>query len=288
MEELHNGADANSGDRDEILRKIGRNVLLFQQAERRLKWLAARRKISGLSDEIGDAAAKLREQVAGETLGTVMRRAIDAPGLRAREQERIEAAILEQGCVHLEFGFDFTIADGKPDAAWREGLELMVEHRNDLVHQFLERFDLDTPEGCQQAGLYLDEQHARHAPLVEDLRRRCEGIATSANMLFAALKQEDILAEFLHGHLRLKLEEVLRRVAVDKARADGWTYLSLAGDELAGEDPGLLKRLEEAFGHRGLKQAVTAMGGWQLCEEPTGGEGMRVLFRSADSHPSIK
>jgi hypothetical protein len=288
MEHPQNGAEASSGDRDEVLRKIGRNVLLFQQAERRLKWLAARKRITGMSDEITTAAAKLREQVSGETLGAVMRRTIDAPGPSAREQDRIEAAISEKGCAHVEIGFDFTIAGGEPDVAWREGLEALVEHRNDLVHHFLERFDLETPDGCQLASHYLDQQHARHVPLVEDLRRRCEGIAASANMLFEALKQEDILAEFLHGHLRLKLEEVLRRVAAEKARADGWTYLSLAGKELAGEDPGLLKRLEEAFGHRGLKQAVTAMGGWRLHEEPTGGDGKRALYRPADSHPSME
>jgi hypothetical protein len=92
MDELQNGAEASRGDRDEILRKIGRNVLLFQQAERRLKWLAARKRIAGLSDEIEDAAAKMKEQVARETLGMVVRRAIDAPGLSAREQERIDAA----------------------------------------------------------------------------------------------------------------------------------------------------------------------------------------------------
>lgn len=287
MEELHNGAEASRGDRDEILRKIGRNVLLFQQAERRLKWLAVRQKISGLSDEIEDAAAKMKEQVARETLGTVMRRAIDAPGLSAREQDRIDAAILEKGCFHFEFGFEFSVADGEPDSEWREGLEELVEHRNDLVHHFIERFNLETPDGCQLAAQYLDEQHARHAPLVEDLRRRCESIDASTKMFFDALQQKDILAEFLHGHLRLKLEEVLRRVASEKARADGWTYLSSAGNELAAEDPELLKRLEKAFGHRGLKQAIAGIGGWQLHEEPTSG-CVRVLYRSVDSHPSIE
>jgi hypothetical protein len=162
-----------------------------------------------------------------------------------------------------------------------------VEHRNDLVHHFLERYDLDTPEGCQQAGLYLDEQHAQHVSSVEDLRRRCEGIAASANMLFDALKQEDVMAEFVHGHLWQKLEEVLSRVAAEKARTDGWTYLSLAGNELAAEDPELLKRLEMAFGPHGLKQAVAAIDGWQLHEEPTSG-GVRVLYRCADSHPFIE
>jgi hypothetical protein len=288
MEHPHNGAQASSGNKDEILTKVGRNLLLFQQAERRLKWLAVRKRIAGVADEIEAAAFKLKEQVAGETLGMIMRRAIDSSGTSAREQERIEAAILEKGCVHLEIGFDFTGADGEPDVAWREGLEALVEDRNDLVHHFLGKFDLETSDGIQLAGHYLDQQFARHAPLVEDLRRRCEGIAASVNMLFTALNQEDIRAEFLLGHLRLILEEVLRRVAAEKARVDGWTYLSHAGKELAAEDPGLQKRLKEAFGHRGLKQAVAAMSGWELRDETTGGGGTRALYRSADSHPAIE
>jgi hypothetical protein len=288
MEQPHSGVETSSEARDEILRKVGRNVLLFQQAELRLKWLAARKRITRMSHEIEAVSAKMKEQVARETLGTVMRRAIDTAAPGEQEQARIEAAVMERGCTHLEFGFEITFSDNETDAAWREGLEALVEDRNELVHHFLDRFDIWTIEGCQQADRYLAEQHARHAPLVEDLRRHCEEISADMRMLAAALHQDDVLAEILHGHLRLKLDEVLRRVAVNKARADGWTYLSLAGNELAGEDPQLLKRLEEAFGHRGLMQAVAAIGGWQLIEEPTNGGGTRVIYRSADSHPATE
>ena len=288
MEEPHNGAETGSEARDEILRKVGRNVLLFQQAERRLKWLAARKRIAGMPDEIAIAAGKLGEQVARETLGAVMRRAIDTAAPGEQEQARIEAAVMERGCTHLEFGFEISFSDSETNAAWREGLEALVEDRNELVHHFLDRFDIWTIEGCQQADQYLAEQHARHAPLVEDLRRHCEEISAGMGMLSEALKQDDVLAEILHGHLRLELEVVLRQVAAEKARADGWTDLCHAGNQLAGKDPQLLKRLEEAFGHRGLKQAVAAIGGWQLIEEVTNGGGKRVLYRSADSQPTIE
>lgn len=287
MEQPHNGDLASREDKDEILRKVGRNVMLFQRAERLLKWLAAHRRIAGMSDEILDTAARLREQVAGETLGTVMRRTIDELSLSAREQEMIDAAIIEKGCIHMEISFDFTGADGEPDVAWREELETLVKHRNDLVHHFLERFDLESADGCRAASLYLDQQHAKHVPLVVDLRRRCESVATARNILFAALKQEDIRSEFLHGHLRPDLDQILRHVAAQKARADGWTFLSLAGKALADEAPWLLKHLEDAFGSRGLKQAVAALDGWQLTEEPTKG-GMNVLYRSADPHPTVE
>ena len=209
----HHAAEASNGDKDETLRKIGRNMLLFQQAEHRLKWLAALRRIAGMSEEIVTVAEILKEQVAKETLGAVVRRAIDAPGISEREQDKIDTAILEKGCVHMEFRFEFTSADGETDLSWREGLELLVEHRNDLVHHFLDRFDVETPDGCRLACQYLDQQYARHAPLVEDLRRRCEAVPSLFGMLSAAMNQDVIQTEFLHGHLRLKLEEALRRVA---------------------------------------------------------------------------
>ena len=42
MAEQHNGSEIDGGPRDEVLRKMGRNLLLFQKAEQRLKWLAER------------------------------------------------------------------------------------------------------------------------------------------------------------------------------------------------------------------------------------------------------
>lgn len=274
MTDHHNPAEAAS--QHEVLERIGRNLLLFQQAERWLKYLAARKRISGMSDEFRSNAEKLKRQVAGETLGTAVRRTITSadPG----EQARIEAAVLATGRSHLEVGFSFTGPEGEPDVEWQQQLEAMVEDRNELVHHLLDRFDLGTVDGCHKAGAHLDRQHARHAPVVEELRRRCADVLESAKMLVELLKREDFQAEFLHGHLRHRLEEVLRTVAAGRARDDGWTHLSLAGNMLAEEEPGLLKRLEQAFGNRGLKQAVAAMDGWELSEEPTK-SGFRVLYR---------
>ena len=280
MEHPHNGV----GDRDEIHRKIGRNMLLFQKAELRLKWLAERRRIAGYSTEIADVAAKLRDQVAGETMGAVMRRMFDLSGRTARDQEAIGAAVQEKGDAHLEFGFETTAFDGEADRSLRKGLEALVEHRNDLVHHFIEKFDLSTMEGRHQAGAYLDEQHDLHAPLVEELRGECVRISSMAREFSEALSREDVMNEILHGDLRPTLEEVLRRVAETNARADGWTYLSVAGKVLSEEGPWVLERMRAAFGHHGLRQAVEALDDrWELRHEPTGNGDKTFVYRAKTS-----
>jgi len=72
---------------------------------------------------------------------------------------------------------------------------------------------------------------------------------------------------------------VLRAVAEKHARADGWVLLSLAGQKLAADHPELMNRLRQAFGYRGLKDAVAAMGNFDLREEPTG-SGVIVFYRA--------
>ena len=264
--------------RDEVLRKLGRNLLLFQEAENRLKWLAARRQVSGMSGDFQTTVDKTLRAVNKETLGGALRRVTEDSSLSERDLEKIEAAIVNDGGAHLELSFDFLGPEGEPDASWRERLEALVEARNSLVHHFLERFDLETPEGCRTASRHLDEQEAEHASVVADLHERCKNVARAAGMFAAALKQDDVREELRYGSLWLKLDEVLRRVAKEGAQSDGWTYLNLVGQELATHEPGLLQRLRESFGHRSLREAVAAMDEFEMRDEPTG-NGVKVLYR---------
>ena len=272
------GSEASEECKDEVLKKLGRNLLGFQEAEHQLKWLAARKQISGMSDELKSIAEKTHQQVAKDTLGGALRRTTEDAHLSERDREKIEAAVAEHGGVHLELSFDFFGPDGERDTSWHKPLEALLEARNGLVHHFLEQFDLATPEGCRAAADHLDGQREEYSPVVADLGQRCEHVAQAAEMHAAALKQPDIRAEILHGPLRIKLESQLQKVATEKARDDGWTYLNLAGQKLAADAPELFRRLRMAFGYSGLKEAVAAMDQFELREEPTDA-GIGVLYR---------
>lgn len=264
--------------RDEVLRKLGRNLLLFQQAENRLKWLAARRQVAGMSGDFQNTVDKTLRAVSKETLGGALRRVTEDSSLSERDLENIEGAIVKDGGAHLELSFDFLGPEGEPDVSWQERLEALVEARNGLVHHFLDQFDLETPEGCRAAGRHLDQQEAEHAPVVADLGQRCKNVTRSAGLLTEALKHDDIRAEFRHGSLWLKLDEVLRRVAKEGARNDGWTHLSLVGQELATHEAGLLQCMRESFGHRSLREAVAVLDQFEMRDESTG-NGAKVLYR---------
>lgn len=282
MSEPHDRSETESPTKDEIHRKVGQNLLLFQQAERRLKALASMRRISGIGSVILDAAEQLRERVSKETLGAVVRRATEGFGEASiPEQQKIETAVLETGGIHIQMDCGFSGPDGEPDVEWQRQLEELVEARNELVHHFLEQFDLKDDNQRVQASVYLDQQYDRYVSVNDDLLRRCKAIAEGRKLLAAALSHDSIKAEFLHGHLRPTLEDLLKKVAAGKSQVNGWTCLSLAGQILASESPWLLEQLEEAFGHRGLKQAVAAMDSWELRDEPTK-NGFRTLYRSRE------
>lgn len=54
---------------DEVLRKIGRNVLLFQQMEAMLKFLVSRCSLEGTVSELKSNHEKAIEAVSRQTLG---------------------------------------------------------------------------------------------------------------------------------------------------------------------------------------------------------------------------
>ena len=56
----------------EIQRKIGRNILLFQQLEYFLKYVVANRQFSGYSSDLEKIIASRRESVNKQTMGQLV------------------------------------------------------------------------------------------------------------------------------------------------------------------------------------------------------------------------
>jgi len=58
--------------RNEVLRKIGRNMLLFQQMEYMLKYIVANSELSGNIDELKVNREKRTEKVRTQTMGLLI------------------------------------------------------------------------------------------------------------------------------------------------------------------------------------------------------------------------
>lgn len=67
-------------------------------------------------------------------------------------------------------------------------------------------------------------------------------------------------------------------------RANGWTYLSSAGNVAAKELPDELAHLVERYGFKNLKQLLMGSELFDVMDESMPQGGSRTLFRLRDSH----
>ena len=54
--------------------------------------------------------------------------------------------------------------------ALKVSYEAMLDDRNFLIHQFNEKFSLNTVENCREAICYLDDMRGRHLPTIQHLQ----------------------------------------------------------------------------------------------------------------------
>lgn len=142
-----------------VQRKLGRCMLQLQQYERLLKVMVVDSELSGPPERL---QAIRDEKVAcahKKTLGTLVGMLTDSTlklSEPSAESKEIEADNGEQNWVSFRYHREVSEEHyAETKAALRE----LVELRNELVHHFLQRFDLWSVDGCIAAESYLDESN---------------------------------------------------------------------------------------------------------------------------------
>lgn len=149
-----------------MFRKIGRNILLFQNAEILLKAALPFMSSEAANTAPANAAELSQALVANRSLGTLRK-----PLRKALEAEEVT-------------GFDAY-------------LNAVRNHRNELVHLFMLRPDsnLATVENCVSAIRYLDEQYTFSAPLLDLAKKLNEGSVAKLDKSISADVLRDKLGD---------------------------------------------------------------------------------------------
>ncbi|MGQ2979947.1 MAG: hypothetical protein ACT6Q9_09660 [Polaromonas sp.] len=151
----------------EVLRKIGKNVLLFQNIEILLKAVLPFMPPSAANTAPADAPEMSQALKANRSLGTLRE-----PLRKALKLEEL--------------------------AGFETYLNAVRNHRNELVHLFMLRPDssLSTVEQCRSVISYLDNQHKFSIPLLDLANRLNEGLIDRLDESIAAeLLLRDKLAD---------------------------------------------------------------------------------------------
>lgn len=260
---------------DEVLRRIGRNLLLFQQIEHFLKFLLSTHKSGGTAKTLKANWQERVESISKKMLGQLVEKYANEVLQDAGEE------VAEEESPAGWFSFTFRISgDAEFVESMRRDLKVMTDERNELVHHFLPRWQPDSPEKMAEALAYLDTQREKVLPMHEHLRSTIGRMQESRQKLldFMASPEYEKQSELMWLQVS-PLVSFLSEVTTKIHRKDGWCYLAHAGELAAKELSEELKNLKERYGFKTLKKLVIGSELFDVLDEILPGGGFRTLYR---------
>lgn len=227
----------------DVQRKLGRCLLRLQQYEILLKAVVAHGDIAGPPAElqsVRDAqVASAQKKTSGTLVGMLTERHLTS----ADEDDSTDEP---QGDGGMWFRFRYQVGlDANQHQATTAALKELVDLRNELVHHFLQRFNIWEPQGCMAADAYLDASYETIDGHYLTLRGWAQGMdearaATAQFMRTAAF--EDMLVNGIapDGSVDWPASGAVRclREAETQFATNGWTLLNTATTWIRAQHPG--------------------------------------------------
>jgi hypothetical protein len=265
-------------NQDEVLRRVGRNLIQFQQIERLLKHLLSNHKAGGTPVDF-----KERQQKQINTINkTMFGNLVNKYGTEVLQDAGVEVPEDEGPADWITFTFKIS-GDTEFVEAMRRDMKLMTEQRNELVHGFLSRWQPESPEKLEETLTYLDIQREKMLPMHEHLRTMASHIHETRQKFVEFMASEEFQKHSEVMWLQASpLVSLLRDVATQIHRKDGWSYLAHAGDLANKELPDEVKNLKETYGFKTLKKLLVGSEIFDVFDEPLSEGRFRTLYKNKE------
>jgi hypothetical protein len=263
--------------KDEVHRKVGRNLLLNQQIEHLLKSILGIARIEGTLDDAGVRLDARQQELRTTSMGGLMKQFREEV-LTSQPQMGDEQSSRSTTLPWISTTLRIEIAP-ENKAPLEADLALLLGERNDLAHQFLPHWHPKSFERMTETSSRLDQQHERIIAMHERLKSILD-TTREAGLSFAAFLNSTeghaaIEVMWLQGS---RLMVLLLEIAADPRRADGWTDLSYAAAIVQAKEPDALADRKVRYGEQSLKALVIKSQLFELAEEALPGRA-RTLFR---------
>jgi hypothetical protein len=262
--------------RDEVFRKIGRNLLNFQNIEQQLKNIIICSRTSGYISELDKNLKQKTAEIHSLTMGVLVKQFLENTYLETNHSAKIDAEISEPYfSISLGFNTDEVFIKNKI-----QSLKSLVDERNDLVHHLLPKINLHSIESCLEMDKYLDAQRERLVAEREQLGSLLKNISeTWGEFKEFCDSEEGLKAIELCSLQSNTVITALCDLSTRLSRHDGWTLLDRAGRELHSALPDEMANLKKKYGYKTLKEIMLACELFELNTEPTQKGGTRALYR---------
>ena len=241
-------------------------MMLFQQLELALKYILANGEASGPINELKNIAVKRASDIATRTMGHLVGQYVKTTDPE-REKTSSEPEETEEGY----FSFSFRIDSDSIDYETRkETLEKIVSERNELVHHLLPIFDINSAKSCEELEKKLDDQSERIRQEIKNMTTTANALDKGKRQIASFLGSEDFEKQFEISFLRQsRLVLMLRDIAGQIRRPDGWAVLEIARQRVIQDAPEELSLLKERYGYKSLESLILATERFDISEEAT-------------------
>lgn len=264
--------------KNEVQRKIGRNLLLFQQIELIVKWLVANKRIEGYVSEIQSVRKQQAEKIAQKSLGCSV-------GQYVHSYQSLSDFDNEEGQAELKGTYvTFSCCHGDCDTTQieerKEALKSLVEERNEFIHHLLPRLNPLSMDSWKELEQYLDHQREKVLPELTQLQSEMQGIQEGRKEMVEFMNSESgkkLYNLFLgpEGHL----VSILYNEAIKTSQNEGWIPLHSVGPLIRKTVNEEGKSSVKEYGYKTLKSLILATGLFDISEEPFAQGGARVSYR---------
>ena len=255
-----------------VLRKIGRNVILFQQMEHLLKYLAVVGNFSSYASQLESNFEKSFETIKKQTMGTVVKQFVENTFNNADETTDELTELKE---IRIGFKFSIKLDDERYNKRKTE-LASIVAERNELIHNLLPKWDMNSLESGKEIERSLDQQRDNILPELDVLK----GFIVAIGEYLSFLKSDEGNKEFMLSLVRQsQLVAWFFDMAEQRARPDGWVVFQSTEQYIRQQVPEEFANLKERFGYETVKELLQATEFFDMGEEPTKKGGVRILYR---------
>lgn len=253
--------------KNEVLRKIGRNVILFQQMEHLLKFILNFNHSTPIS-KVQENFAAQQESIHRKTMGQLVE-----PFLSGLVTTKSIPEYIDEPWLSFNCSMRIDAADHKQ---WEERLKAIVDERNQLIHHLLPRWNLSSIDSSKVLEKDLDQQRERILPELDRLKLISDSIREHLAFLNSEEGKKEIDFMILS---QSPLVGWLFKVGKEYARPDGWVALSKAAQLIREHIPQEFADLPRRYGYENLKSILLAARYFDILEEPTSKGGIRVVYR---------
>jgi hypothetical protein len=171
---------------DEVLRRVGRNLINFQLVESALKALVTRARFQAPASQLAERLGKHTSAHDRRTMGALAGKFVDTV-LQPPPEEDTPDVVDE---IWLRFSFCLE-TDAQTTAHHEAELKELVARRNELVHHFLPHWQAAVIDGVEPALAWLDAQNEAAMAMLDRLHRLVQTVASALQENTAFLASEE-------------------------------------------------------------------------------------------------